>query len=156
MEKKKYTVDIAGNRVSLVTDEPEDFVKLITDTVSEKLTDMTKNSFHVTPVDAAIVLAVDYLSGKLKAERRIRSLESQLELCEMKLNSLSDTPEAPPTATDKTLPETIGNTIRASVGTTESKIRALEKYLDLKKNEKLPQTTRNERIKYIESLLRGD
>lgn len=167
MDKKKITVDIAGTPITLITDEPEDFVRLVTDTVNDRMSEITKNSFRVSNLDAAILLAVDYLGDKLKAERRIRTLEAQLSLCEVNIENLENKlhefesasddgkgADASP-KTDGEPCETIGSVISES-DSHESRIRALENYLDSKKNGSSSPKTREEKIKYIESLLRGN
>ena len=37
MEKRKISVQIAGNPITIVTDEPDEFVKLLTDTVTSRI-----------------------------------------------------------------------------------------------------------------------
>lgn len=169
MEKKKISVEIAGSPITLVTDEPEDFVRLITDTINERIAELTKNSFRVSTLDAALLLAVDYLGDKLKAESAIRTLEAQLSVYEVNIQKLRDelkkksdmpddrnneSPNAQNNAENAS--EAIGNTIKESSEGSESRIRALEKYLDAKKSETGSPKSREEKIRYIESLLRGN
>lgn len=164
MEKKKISVEIAGSPITLVTDEPEDFVNLITETINERITELTKNSFRISSLDAALLLAVDYLGDKLKAESRIRSLEAQLSLYEVNMQKLKDEikqkselPEDEDSAQGaENASEEIGNAIKESSEGAESRIRALEKYLDTKKSDSGSAKSREEKIRYIESLLRGN
>lgn len=173
MEKKKITVDIAGSRITLVTDEPEDFVLAVTNTVDERIRDLTQSSFRVTPLDAALLLSVDYLSDKLKAEQRIRSLETQLSVYEVNIRTLKsqlDEMKSSTTASTRVNSDeksgenpaevqnplqTLGELIDSGDGK-EGKIRAFEKYLDSKKSGDADGgMSREEKIRYIESLLRG-
>lgn len=172
---KRLTVEIAGNSLSIVTDEPEEFVRMIGSMVSDRIGALTKNSFRISTTDAALLCAIEAVGDKLKAERRVRSLEAQNELYSANLKSLqselddirsrtgldsAETGESAETAAaDESTKETIGAAISES--TAEDKIRALEKYLESKKtgaNQTTPSggKSREEKIRYIESLLRGN
>ena len=162
MEKRKISVQIAGNPITIVTDEPDEFVKLLTDTVTSRIEETTKNSFRISTLDAALLLTLDYLGDKLKAESKIRTLESQISLYELNLknareelekakNAASSTSET--TENSENVTETIAGAI-AQHG--DTKIRALEKYLSSKSSGNSGGRTREEKIRYIESLLRGN
>ncbi len=173
MEKKKITVDIAGSRITLVTDEPEDFVTAVTGVIDDRIRELTQSSFRVTPLDAALLLAVDYLSGKLKAEQKIRSLEAELSICKESLRlsnarldelKSAQSTTAPDENSGENVPDgqaeshpsgDLGGLIDSGDGK-EGKIRAFEKYLDSKKSGSGEGgMSREEKIRYIESLLRG-
>lgn len=166
MEKRKISVQIAGNPITIVTDEPDEFVKLLTDTVTSRIEETTKNSFRISTLDAALLLTLDFLGDKLKAESKIRTLESQISLYELNLKNARDELEKVKNAASST-PETTENsenvseTIAGAIAETSSedgdtKIRALEKYLSAKNNGTSGGKTREEKIRYIESLLRGN
>lgn len=166
MEKRKISVEIAGNPITIVTDEPDEFVKLLTDTVTSRIEETTKNSFRISTLDAALLLNLDFLGDKLKAESKIRTLESQISLYELNLKNARDELEKVKNAASST-PETTENsenvseTIAGAIAETSSedgdtKIRALEKYLSAKNNGTSGGKTREEKIRYIESLLRGN
>lgn len=170
MEKRKISVQIAGNPITIVTDEPDEFVKLLTDTVTSRIEETTKNSFRISTLDAALLLTLDFLGDKLKAESKIRTLESQISLYELNLknardelekakNAASDTSET--TENSENVSETIAGAIADVTAETSSndgdtKIRALEKYLYSKSSGTSGGKTREEKIRYIESLLRGN
>lgn len=166
MEKRKISVQIAGNPITIVTDEPDEFVKLLTDTVTSRIEETTKNSFRISTLDAALLLTLDYLGDKLKAESKIRTLESQISLYELNLknareelekakNSASSTSET--TENSENVTETIAGAIaETSSQDGDTKIRALEKYLSSKSSGNSGGRTREEKIRYIESLLRGN
>lgn len=167
--KKKVSVEIAGNTLTLVTDEPEEFVDLLADQLNKRMGALTKNNFRISTLDAALLCAIESLGDKLKAEKRIRTLEAQAELYEVNLRNLREELAALKEGSeDNTNPtaeaETICAQLRASSdageeSTPEDKIRALEKYLENKKSpDAKPDSarTREEKIRYIESLLRGN
>ena len=166
MEKRKISVQIAGNPITIVTDEPDEFVTLLTDTVTSRIEETTKNSFRISTLDAALLLTLDFLGDKLKAESKIRTLESQISLYELNLkNAREELEKAKNTAssTSETTEnsENVTETIAGAIAETSSqdgdtKIRALEKYLSSKSSGNSGGRTREEKIRYIESLLRGN
>lgn len=163
--KKRVSVEIAGNSLSLVTDEPEEFVRMIANMLDSRMSSLTKNSFRISTTDAALLCAIEALGDKLKAERKVRSLEAQNELYNVNMQNLEAELEAlrASQTTDDTSSvssaETIGAVLRNSEeSSSEDKIRALEKYLENKKSSDRHDSakTREEKIRYIESLLRGN
>ncbi len=166
MEKRKISVQIAGNPITIVTDEPDEFVKLLTDTVTSRIEETTKNSFRISTLDAALLLTLDYLGDKLKAESKIRTLESQISLYELNLKNAREELEKAKNAASSTSEttensENVTETIAGAIAETSSqdgdtKIRALEKYLSSKSSGNSGGRTREEKIRYIESLLRGN
>ena len=166
MEKRKISVQIAGNPITIVTDEPDEFVRLLTDTVTSRIEETTKNSFRISTLDAALLLTLDYLGDKLKAESKIRTLESQISLYELNLKNAREELEKAKNAASSTSEttensENVTETIAGAIAETSSqdgdtKIRALEKYLSSKSSGNSGGRTREEKIRYIESLLRGN
>lgn len=168
--KKRVSLSIAGNSLSLVTDEPVEFVQMIGKLLDERMTALTKNNFRISTTDAALLCAIEALGDKLKAERKIRSLEAQSDLYEVNLRNLreelaaksdsasSDSDEI----TAHSEAETISASLKSSdnqLSSPEDKIRALEKYLETKKSaDHQPDSakSREEKIRYIESLLRSN
>lgn len=160
MEKRKITVDISGNPITLVTDEPEDFVELLTETISARIGEMTKNSIRNSTLDACLLLSLDYLGDKLRAEARIRELESELSVRDVAINNLKDK-----LAEMQKLAENLQKKDENSeeecekmldlFDSNESRVAALEKYIDSGSHHNGGRT-REEKIRYIESLLRGN
>lgn len=176
--KKRLTLDIAGVSLNIVTDENEEFVQKIAENLSTRINKMRKNSFTISVLDAALLCAIENVGEKLTAEKQIRSLEAQLSLCEMNMRNLRDEIAAlkenakkASAAKEKTesgaqltldmnpttAPEGgILGSLGVSDSSPEEKISALEKYLENKRTTENPAgTSRADKIKYIESLLRG-
>ncbi len=165
--KKRVSVDICGNSLTLITDESEDFVSLVAETLDEKMRSLTKNNFRISALDAALLCAIDATGDRLKSEKRIRNLEAQLALYESNIAALreqvdslspdaADESDAPKSAPAETFGRELGEVSGAV--SHEDKIKALEKYLENKKNSPSVSSakSREEKIKYIESLLRGN
>lgn len=165
--KKRVILQINGNTLSLVTDEPEEFVTMIGKMLDNRVTALSKNNFRISTTDAALLCAVEALGDKLKAERRIRSLEAQLDLYKVNMSNLQAELDALKQADDSDTSEkdslasaeTISAALRSGDDSTpEDRIRALEKYLESKHSpDYRPDSARSreEKIRYIESLLRG-
>ncbi len=185
--KKRISLDIAGISLNIVTDESEEFVKKIADTLNDRINRMRKSSFQISVLDAALLCAIENVSDRLTAEKHIRSLEAQLSLCEMNIRNLRDEnnalrEEAKKVAADNAArlaaakngkavtgdqlslginepaknDEGILDALGVSGSTAEEKVSALEKYLENKRTADNPGgTSRADKIKYIESLLRG-
>ena len=110
------------------------------------------------------------MGEKIKGEKRIRTLESQLSVAQLEIKKLKEqlesaqsqpVPEAPKAEeAKKPVDESLTKMIRAASDgeTSEDRVRALENYLDSKKSGEsaTPAQTREDKIKYIESLLRGN
>ena len=89
-QKKKYTLEIAGTSLTLVSDEGDAFVKAVSTKLDSRMSELLKSSFRVSILDAAILCALDYLGEDVKAEKKIRSLETQLELYEVKMRNMAE------------------------------------------------------------------
>lgn len=166
-QKKRYTIEIAGTSLTLVSDESDAFVKSVATKLNNRMTDLVKSSFRISALDAALLCALDYLADAVKAEKKVRSLETQLELYEVKMRNMSEELESYRNAEkagtaegERDRVQEVSAALRSEEnGSSEDKIRALEQYLESRKTvSRAPVSdakTREEKIKYIESLLRG-
>ena len=154
-QKRRISVNICGTELSLMTDEPEAFVDSVTEQLNE-------NNFRISQNDAAILCAIDYLCDKLKAERRIKNLEAQLSIYEMNIKKIRAELESQRTASTAEASDAAAEAASLIMGegdgkdtSTEEKIKALEVYLEKRRAAPSTKQSREEKIKYIESLLRG-
>ena len=158
-EKKRLTLSIGGTSLTIVTDQDEETVYHTADELDSMIRSLRKNNFTVSLSDAAILCALESTGEKIAAEKKIRSLEAQVALCEMSMRSMRDEisslkkedPES-----DKEDPAGLVDSLGLTGSTPEEKISALEKYLENKRlSEGKSSLGKEGRIKYIESLLRG-
>ncbi len=164
--KRKMAVEIAGVNLTLVTDESDSFVETVVSQVSERMEAMLAGGIRTgtSTLDAALLCALDSVGERLKAEKRVRTLEAQIALYEANNRSLKEEVDTLRTApadgrTDDTEEsfERLSQTLRAGAGEeAEDKIKTLERYLDSKKAGVNGGKSRAEKIRYIESLLRGN
>ena len=84
-EKRRIDIEIAGLKMSLVTDESESFVESVTRRVNDTMNSLLQSSRNRTRLDAALLCALDFCSDKLTAEKRVRNLEAQISLYDVNL-----------------------------------------------------------------------
>lgn len=90
MEKKKYEVKIADIDMKIISDEREDVVMKLVSLLDQQITDITAQSRNFSKIDAAILVALDHASNRLKAEKRVRNLEAQIALYDANLRRMRE------------------------------------------------------------------
>ncbi len=90
MEKKKYDVVIADVEMAILSDEREDFVMRLVGDLDQKIRKITLSSKRCSKMDAALLVALDLSSEKMKADKRIRNLEAQIGLYDANLRRLRE------------------------------------------------------------------
>ena len=90
MEKKKYEVVIADVEMAILSDEREDFVMRLVGDLDQKIRQITLSSKRCSKMDAALLVALDTAGEKLKADKRIRNLEAQIGLYDANLRRLRE------------------------------------------------------------------
>lgn len=196
--KKKVMIKIAGTHLTLLTDETGSFVDTVAEKVNERMAELSRNSYRVNRIDAALLCAVDFCGDKLKADKKVLNLEAQISLYDMNIRRLREeiiilkqkagvplddtdlafakeleeersgaASETEAGASDETSPDNpsedrldmkqLGELLRSTGNDTgDDKLRTLEKYLETRKKGESEGQSREEKIKYIESLLRGN
>ena len=175
--KKKYNLEIAGMPLTIVTDEPTSFVESIVTHLDERISEMTHSNYRISTLDACLLCTIDYLGDKLKAEKRIKNLEGQFSVYEKNIQRLREELDAAKAelkalkseeeSVEEEMPAEVANDMKkisdilrgGKTGSSpEDKVRTLERYLESKKSEDPHEETqsRDEKLKYIESLLRGN
>lgn len=85
MEKKRYEIEVAGVELAIISDEREEFVNTVVEIVNKEIKDITTAMKRSSNLDASILLAIQYYSDKVKAEKRARNLEAQIALYDANL-----------------------------------------------------------------------
>ena len=85
MEKKRYEILVAGCQLAIITDEREEFVNSIVETIDREIREVTAATKRSSNLDAAILCAIEYYSEKVKSEKRARNLEAQISLYDANL-----------------------------------------------------------------------
>ncbi|MBQ8747018.1 MAG: cell division protein ZapA [Clostridia bacterium] len=102
--KQKYNLEIAGIQLSILSDEPEDFVKDLVTKLDTQITDLTVHNKRCAKIDAAILIALDALGEKIKLEKKLKNLEAQVALYEANLRRqrAESAPEEKPAEAEST------------------------------------------------------
>jgi len=86
--KQKYTITIADLEMNVVTDESAEAVEALVGIVDRKMREISLMSKRCSKSEAALLCALDYCSDKIKAQRRVKALESKLALTEAAVEDL--------------------------------------------------------------------
>lgn len=99
--KEHYSIEISDIQLTIVSDEPEDFVNSTVAKINDRVNDLIVRNKRCSKLDAALLCALDYCGELAKAERRIRNLEAQISLYDANLKRMreeiaakSDSPDA--------------------------------------------------------------
>ena len=83
--KKKYTITVAGVQMNVVAEESPETVEALVGMVDRKMREIGN---ACPKSEAALLCALDYCSERIKAQRKIKSLEGRLSVAEMTVEEL--------------------------------------------------------------------
>ena len=86
--KQKYTIRIADIEMNVVCEESAEAVEALVGIVDRKMREITMMSKRCSKSEAALLCALDYCSDKIKAQRRLKAIESKLALTEAAVEEL--------------------------------------------------------------------
>ena len=86
--KQKYTIKVADIEMNVVSEESPEAVEALVGLVDRKMKEITGPGSRCSKLEAALLCALDYCSDKIKAQRRLKALESKLTLTEAALEDL--------------------------------------------------------------------
>lgn len=88
--KEKYNIEIADIQLSILSDEPEEFVTAVVAQLDERVRDLTVKNKRCSKLDAALLCALDSLGEKMKGDKKIKNLEAQISLYEANISRLRE------------------------------------------------------------------
>ena len=91
--KERYSIEIADIQLTILSDEPKDFVESTVAHLDETIRDMTVKNKRCSKLDAAILCALDFYSEKTKADKKLKNLEAQISLYEANIRRLKEEAE---------------------------------------------------------------
>ncbi len=86
--KQKYTIRIADIEMNVITEESPEAVEALVSIVDRKMREIESASKRVSKSEAALLCALDYCSERIKAQRKIKTLESRLNMAESTVEEL--------------------------------------------------------------------
>ena len=86
--KQKYTITIADIEMNIISDESPEAVEALVGIVDRKMREVTSMSKRCSKSEAAILCCLDYCSEKIKAQRKVKALETKIAFAETALDEL--------------------------------------------------------------------
>ena len=77
--KERYTIQISGLELNLLSDESEEYVLQLAKMVDQQINTISQSSRRCSKTEAALVCALEYLDGKIKNQFEAEELREQLE-----------------------------------------------------------------------------
>ena len=75
--KEKYEISIAGTEMTVVTDESEEYVKRLAQTLDRRVMDMVIVKNRCTKMEALALCAMDYLDVATKLKIELEELKAK-------------------------------------------------------------------------------
>lgn len=86
--KQKYTITVADIEMNVVSDESAEAVEALVGIVDRKMREISLMSKRCSKSEAALLCALDYCSDRIKAQRKLKALESKLAMTEAAVDEL--------------------------------------------------------------------
>ena len=74
--KKKISLDIAGSRIAIVTDEDENYVKKLASFLSQKVNTLSLSGSGITKTDATLLYALELLDENFKMKMKLSEMQN--------------------------------------------------------------------------------
>ena len=77
--KQKYTIRVSDIEMNVISEESPEAVEALVSIVDRKMREIEGVSRRCSKSEAALLCALDYCSERIKAQRKIKTLESRLQ-----------------------------------------------------------------------------
>lgn len=94
MAHQKYKLTIADVEIYVTSDESAEAVEALVSIVDRKVREISSKSKNCSKLEASILCSLDYCSDKIKAQRKVKSVEAKLALAESTIDELIEENEA--------------------------------------------------------------
>ena len=85
--KQKYTITVADVQMNVIAEESAERVEALVGMVDRKMREIGS---RCSKTEAALLCALDYCSDKIRAQRKIKALESRLSITETTVEELEN------------------------------------------------------------------
>ena len=86
--KQKYTITIANVQMNVIAEESPDTVEGLVGMVDRKMKEIMGPGSRCSKTEAALLCALDYCSERVKAQRKLKSIEGKLDIAENTVDEL--------------------------------------------------------------------
>lgn len=85
---QKYTLTISDIEINVISDESPEAVEALVALVDRKMREISSKSRNCSKTEAAILCSLDYCSDKMRAQRKVKMLESKVANTETAMDEL--------------------------------------------------------------------
>ena len=86
--RQKYTITVGDIEMNVISEESPEAVEALVGVIDRHIREIYHKSNRCSKTEAALLCALDYCSDKIKAQRKIKALESRLNLLEASMEEL--------------------------------------------------------------------
>ena len=85
---QKYTLTVADIEINVISDESPEAVEALVSLVDRKIREISSKSRNCSKTEAAILCSLDYCADKIRAQRKVKSVEAKLAHTEAAMDEL--------------------------------------------------------------------
>ena len=79
--KNKITLNIQDTAITIVSGESPEYIRALEKQLNDRMSELTRSSRRVSRTEAAMLVALDCLDERVKAEMRYRELNARFDEC---------------------------------------------------------------------------
>ena len=88
--KQKFTITIADIEMNIISEGSSQDVEAVVNRVDRRIREICLKSPRISKTEAALLCALDYCADKLKAQRKVKRLESLNAEYEIRIRELEE------------------------------------------------------------------
>lgn len=87
-EKQKFTVEVSGIRMTVVTDEGQEEVMSVAEAVDARISEVMLSARYISRLEAALFVCLDACAEKRRMQKKLNEVSSQNALLAARVNQL--------------------------------------------------------------------